>query len=198
MVRKCFKISLETKYFEMYRTMIGKYYSTPFVNKMLFTLCSMLKAWQCNYCQLLHDARVTQICPWASCQIRKLWVAPGMPGTFPPLVSDSDMHHGTCVMHVPWCMQRLLTGGFLWGWWPGKRSRHPRRRPNPKFYVSGKTPMPKIWQCNYCQLSAHGRYSSEKTKPSITWKSTGYRLPDISRKYIYFHWSQGDAVGKLN
>ena len=30
----------------------------------------------------------------------------GMPGTFspPPRVSDPDMHHGTCVMHVPWCM----------------------------------------------------------------------------------------------
>ena len=27
----------------------------------------------------------------------------GMQGTFcpPPLVSDPDMHHGTCVMHVP-------------------------------------------------------------------------------------------------
>ena len=32
--------------------------------------------------------------------------APGMPGTFspPPRVSDPDMHHGTCVTHVPWCM----------------------------------------------------------------------------------------------
>ena len=29
--------------------------------------------------------------------------APGMPGTFspPPRVSDPDMHHGTCVTHVP-------------------------------------------------------------------------------------------------
>ena len=29
--------------------------------------------------------------------------APGMPGTFspPPRVSDPDMHHGTCVKHVP-------------------------------------------------------------------------------------------------
>ena len=32
--------------------------------------------------------------------------APGMPGTFspPPLISDHDMHHGTCITHVPWCM----------------------------------------------------------------------------------------------
>ena len=37
--------------------------------------------------------------------------APGMPGTFstPPRVSDPDMHHGTCVTHVPWCM----TGSHL-------------------------------------------------------------------------------------
>ena len=32
---------------------------------------------------------------------------PGMPGTFspPPRVSDPDMHNGTCVTHVPWCMR---------------------------------------------------------------------------------------------
>ena len=46
--------------------------------------------------------------------------APGMPGTFspPPRVSDPDMHHGTCVTHVPWCMLGSLTSGFLWSrWW---------------------------------------------------------------------------------
>ena len=41
--------------------------------------------------------------------------APGMPGTFsqPPRVSDPDMHHGTCVTHVPWCMLGSLSSGFL-------------------------------------------------------------------------------------
>ena len=36
---------------------------------------------------------------------------PGMPGTFspPPRVSDPDIHHGTCVTHVPWCMLGSLT-----------------------------------------------------------------------------------------
>ena len=74
-----------------------------------------------------------------------VWVAhaPGMPGTFPhhrlqrkPLVSDPVMHHGTCVMHVPWCMSGSLTcdGG-------GKRSRHSRHMHNPQFYVSGKRPI---------------------------------------------------------
>ena len=28
-----------------------------------------------------------------------------------PLVSDPGMHHGTCVMHVPWCMSGSLTRG---------------------------------------------------------------------------------------
>ena len=51
--------------------------------------------------------------------------APGMLGTFspPPLVSDSDMYHGTCATHVPWCMPRSLTRGFLWSRWWGKPSR---------------------------------------------------------------------------
>ena len=69
--------------------------------------------------------------------------APGMPGTFspPPRVSDPDMHHGTCVTHVPWCMPGLLTSGFLWSRWRGKRSRHSRRMRNPQFYVYGKRPI---------------------------------------------------------
>ena len=28
-----------------------------------------------------------------------------------PLFSDPDMHHGTCVTHVPWCMSGSLTRG---------------------------------------------------------------------------------------
>ena len=66
--------------------------------------------------------------------------APGMPGTFapPPLVSDPDMHHGTCVTHVPWCMSWSLISGFLWSRWRGKRSRRMR---NTQFCVSGKRPI---------------------------------------------------------
>ena len=58
---------------------------------------------------------------WASCQIRKLagCACAGNAGNvFPrrrlqrkPLVSDSGMHHGTCVTHVPWCMSGSLTRG---------------------------------------------------------------------------------------
>ena len=58
-----------------------------------------------------------------------------------PRVSDPDMRHGTCVMHVPWCMPGSLTHGFLWSRWWGKRSRHSQRMRNLQFYVSGKRPM---------------------------------------------------------
>ena len=59
--------------------------------------------------------------PWASYQIRKIagCACAGNAGNvFPrrrfqrkPLVSDPDMHHGTCVTHVPWCMSGSLTCG---------------------------------------------------------------------------------------
>ena len=85
---------------------------------------------------------------WASCQIQKLTgcACVGVPGTFspPPRVSDPDMHHGTCVTHVPWCMPGSLTSGFLWSRWWGKRSRHSRRMRKPQFYVSGKRPI-RLW-----------------------------------------------------
>ena len=70
--------------------------------------------------------------------------APGMPGTFSPpsQVSDPDMHHGTCVTDVPWCMPGSLSSDFLWSRWRGKRSRYSRRMHNPQFCVSGKRPMP--------------------------------------------------------
>ena len=58
-----------------------------------------------------------------------------------PRVSDTDMHHGTCVTHVPWCIPGSLTSGFLWSRWRGKRSWHSRRRSNLRIYVSGKRPM---------------------------------------------------------
>ena len=69
--------------------------------------------------------------------------APGMPGTItpPPRVGDPDMHHGTCVTHVLWCMPGSLTSGFLSSGWREKRSRHSRRMRNPQFCVSGKRPM---------------------------------------------------------
>ena len=68
---------------------------------------------------------------WASYQIRKIVGAhaPGMSETFspPPRVSDLDMHHGTWMTHVPWCMRGSLTSGFLWSRLWRKRSWHSRR-----------------------------------------------------------------------
>ena len=77
-----------------------------------------------NHCSQCTDGPRCMICAaghhlkegaWASCQIAgaPAW---GMPGTFSPSpqVSDLDMHHGTCVTHVPWCMPGSLTIGFLW------------------------------------------------------------------------------------
>ena len=91
--------------------------------------------------------------PLASYVKLRLAHASRMPGTFSPpsRVNDSDMHHGTCVTHVPWCKPGSLTSGFLWSRWRGKRSRYSQRMRNPQFYVSGKRPMPKT--CSYTKDS---------------------------------------------
>ena len=94
----------------------------------------------------LHLVHVIYPLTWASCQIREIagCACAGNTGKVfsPPLrVSDPDMHHGTCVTHVPWCMTGSLTSGFFWSRWRGKRSRHSRRIRNPRFYVSGKRPI---------------------------------------------------------
>ena len=78
---------------------------------------------------------------WASCQIHKIAGAhaPGMPGTFSPSpqVSDPDMHHGTCVTHVPWCMPGSLTSSFLWNRRRGKTF--------PAFPAHAQTAILGIW-----------------------------------------------------
>ena len=89
----------------------------------LFNICGhafSAKASFIIYAVTIHSAFLQ----WASYQIRKIAGAhaPGMPGTFSPSpqVSDPDMHHGTCVTHVPWCMPGSLTSGFLWNRRRGK------------------------------------------------------------------------------
>ena len=81
----------------------------------------------------------------ASCQIRKIAGAhaPSMPTTFslPPRVRDPDMHHGTCVTHVPWCMPGSPTRGFHWSRCRGKTFPAFPAHAHPQFYVSGKRPM---------------------------------------------------------
>ena len=110
---------------------------------------------------------------WASCQIRKIagCACAGNAGNVFPRhrgSSDPDMHHGTCVTHVPWCMPGSLTSNFLWGQWRGKHSRHSRRMRKPQFYVSDKRPMfsskPKVgtphWYCLW-YIKTSGRHDNE-------------------------------------
>ena len=95
---------------------------------------------------------------WASYHLRKIagCACAGNAGTFSPLpwVSNPDMHHGTCVTHVPWWIPGSLCSGFLWSRWRGKRSRHSRRMRNPQLYVSGKRPM----EDDQCSQSSNRRF----------------------------------------
>ena len=107
--------------------------------------------------------------------------APGMPGTFspPPRVNDSDIHHGTCVKHVPWCMPGSLTTSFIWSRWREKRSRHIRRMRNSRFYVSGKRPIvaADTWAQQYWMDG------TETKKKSIVVKQT-------KNTYVIYHFSR--------
>ena len=67
---------------------------------------------------LLPDTYNCGLCMRRECRER-------LPPT--PRVSDPDMHHDTCVTHVPWCMPGSLLSGFIWNRWRGKRFRHSRR-----------------------------------------------------------------------
>ena len=63
----------------------------------------------------------------------------GNAGSFspPPEAKDPDMHHGTCVTHVPWCMPGSLTSGFLWSRRRGKTF--------PAFPAHAQPAMLRIW-----------------------------------------------------
>ena len=86
--------------------------------------------------------------PFACYKKLRVVHAPGMLGTFspPPRVSDPDMHHGTCVTHVPWYTAGSITSGLLWSRWREERSRHSRRMCNPQLYVSGRKPIDETCQ----------------------------------------------------
>ena len=78
--------------------------------------------------------------PLARYVILRVAHAPGMPGKFspPPRFSDPDMHHGTCVTHVPWCMSGSLTSSFLWS--------RPRGKTFPAFPAHAQPAILRIWQ----------------------------------------------------
>ena len=81
--------------------------------------------------------------------------APGMPGTFspPPRFSDPDMHHGTCVTHVPWCMSGSLTSSFLWS--------RPRGKTFPAFPAHAQPAILRIWQ------EAHGPTGNKSSSVQV-------------------------------
>ena len=107
---------------------------------------SLAQLWLAMICLLNWSGPLTQqrwlMVIWASYQIHKIAGCPcaGNAGNVfpPPRVNDPDMHHGTCVTHVSWCVSGSLTSGFLWSRWRRKRSRYSRRMRNPPFCVSGK------------------------------------------------------------
>ena len=92
---------------------------------------------------------------WASYQIRTIvgCACAGNAGNVspPPRLSDPDMHHGTCVTRVSWCMSGSLSSRFHLSRWRGKRSRHSRRMRNPQVCVSGRRPMTRII-LDYCPI----------------------------------------------
>ena len=117
---------------------------------------------------------------WASCQIHKIAGAhaPGMPGTFspPPQVSDPDMHHGTCVTHVPWCMPGSLTSSFLWNRRRGKTF--------PAFPAHAQPAILRI-----CQ-EAHWKEENTVLFPRQQVTSAQLVRHEISWRYIFPRWRQ--------
>ena len=98
--------------------------------------------------------------PLARCEKIAGAHAPGMPGTFSPPsgTSDPDMHHGTCVTHVPWCMPGSLTSVFLWSQWRGKTF--------PAFPAHAQPAILRIWQ------EAHALTRNDSNTLSIDCENT--------------------------
>ena len=71
-----------------------------------------------SWINLEHPDDYSSWSHWPLTRYVKLRVAHalGMPGPFspPPRVSDRDMHHGTCVTHLSWCMPGSLSSAILW------------------------------------------------------------------------------------
>ena len=77
----------------------------------------------------------------------------------PPRFSDPDMHPGTCVTHVPWCMSGSLTSSFLKKSVAGKTF--------PAFPAHAQSAILRIWQeahgfklmfCQFISISVRRHY----------------------------------------
>ena len=109
----------------------------------------------------------------------------------PPQVSDPNMHLGTCITHMLWCMQGLLTSSFLWSRWRGKLSRYSQHMRNPQFCISGKRPKGKLWDFIVRNMHTSQLWwqlykiivNSQKTSHSLLpWASYGVSLVSISKQ----------------
>ena len=72
----------------------------------------------------------------------------------PPLVSDPDMHHDTCVTHVPWCIPGSLTSCFLWSRWRGKTF--------PAFPAHAQPAILRIWQEAHVKVWINARMEASR------------------------------------
>ena len=79
---------------------------------------------------------------WTSDQMRKIAGCICTGNVLPTAwVNDPDMHHGTCVTHVPWCMSGSLTNGFLLKSVAGKKFSAFPSHAQPSILLTGKRPM---------------------------------------------------------
>ena len=102
----------------------------------------MIKSWDPGELSRRIISYLTRLLAWASYQNRKTTdcACAGIAGNVFPATAGLRSRHASRA-HVPWCMLRSLTSGFLWSQWRGKRSRSSRCMRNPQFYVSGKRSM---------------------------------------------------------
>ena len=119
-----------------------------------------------------------------------------MPGTFspPPRVTDPDMHHGTCVTHVPWCMPWLAfsfeVGGENVPSIPGTCTTR-----NFTYLVRGPLPQPMricyqldTWQ--EASVKSESKYNLSGSENGLsTWRPRqhGCHFPDDIFKCIFLN-----------
>ena len=100
-----------------------------------------------------------------------------MPGTFSPSpqVSDPDMHHGTCVTHVPWCMPGSLYSNFFWNWRRGKTF--------PAFPAHAQPVFLRIWQ------EAHAIHRIKSQIPECTC-TISHNVPFRTEMCTFLFWME--------
>ena len=135
------RIGLEPKCLQL-----GKFWSLTFFQYAVMTWTNFPHDWLCW--RGIHRPPEDRLCSVHGPLARdvKFRVAHEliMLGTFSPSprISDPDMHHGTWVSHVPWCMPGSLTSSLLRIRWRGKRPH-------------GQPAILRIWQEAHCAKDTH-------------------------------------------